>query len=99
MTHSGQFAKGCTPWNKGSESSIPEEKHYAWKGDKVGYYGLHRWVQKHLGCPDTCEHCKKSGLKGNQIHWANKSQLYKRELSDWLRLCAGCHLRYDRATS
>ena len=71
------------------------EKNGMWKGDKVGYYGLHIWVTGHLGRPLKCEHCKKSGLKGRQIHWANKSGEYKRDLADWIRLCVPCHKKYD----
>jgi len=48
-----------------------------------------------LGKPDTCEHCGVGELKGHQIHWADKSGQYKRELSDWLRLCVQCHKLYD----
>lgn len=66
-----------------------------WKGDEVGYSGLHQWVKRQLGTPNTCEHCKKSGLSSKAIHWANKSQQYKRDLSDWIRLCASCHKKYD----
>ncbi len=74
------------------------EKNGYWKGDAVGYSGLHRWVPKVLGKPDTCEACKKSELSGRQIHWANKSQKYQRVVSDWLRLCASCHKRYDNGS-
>jgi len=66
-----------------------------WKGDKVGMVALHDWVKRHLGYPDTCEYCGKSGLSGNDIHWANKSREYKRDLDDWVRLCVYCHLKYD----
>ena len=59
------------------------------------YVNLHYWVKRHLGTPEVCEHCGKSGLSGVQIHWANKSGEYKRELSDWLRLCTKCHKKYD----
>lgn len=61
----------------------------------MSYRALHLWVERNLGKPDKCEHCCKSGLSGHQIHWANKSQEYKRELTDWLRLCVVCHKRYD----
>lgn len=71
------------------------EKNHNWAGDNIKYTGLHKWVYRMLGRPDTCEHCGKSGLKGREIHWANKSGGYKRELSDWLRLCVHCHLKYD----
>ena len=75
---------------------LEEENHSCWIGDKVGYNALHSWVKKHLGYPDVCEHCKKNGLSGRQIHWANKDHEYKRILEDWLRLCAKCHSSYDR---
>ena len=65
-----------------------------WKGDEVGKGGLHDWVKKNLGKPNICEHCKSE--KEKKYEWANKSQKYKRELSDWLRLCTKCHAKYDR---
>lgn len=71
------------------------EEHPNWKVDGVGYTALHQRIRKILGKPDTCEHCKKSGLKGQQIHWANKSNEYKQDISDWIRLCAKCHKKYD----
>jgi len=71
------------------------ENHPNWVGDKVGYGGLHSWIRKYLGTADTCEHCGRSGLKGRQIDWANKSQKYLRDLNDWLRLCKSCHRKYD----
>lgn len=67
-----------------------------WKGDKVGYYGLHLWVKRQLGKPDTCEFCGRSGLSGRQIHWANRTGQYLRDVNDWLRLCSKCHGQYDK---
>ena len=66
-----------------------------WKGDKVGYDALHSWVERQLGKPDTCEECGKSKLKGRQIHWANISGDYIRDIADWRRLCAKCHGAFD----
>lgn len=43
----------------------------------------------------TCEHCKTSGLLRHKIHWANISRQYKRDKTDWMRLCAKCHKAYD----
>ncbi len=71
--------------------------HYNWKGENVGYRGLHEWIYNHLGQPDACEFCEQTGLSGHKIHWANKSGQYERNLSDWLRLCVSCHKRYDLA--
>jgi hypothetical protein len=72
------------------------KKNGLWKGDNVGYHGLHLWVGRHLGKPTTCEHCGKDGLTGRQIHWANKSRKYLRKKSDWIRLCVKCHKKYDK---
>lgn len=72
------------------------ELNYLWKGNKVTYSGLHHWVKSKLGTPSKCECCKTDGLSGKMIHWANKSQKYKRDTLDWLRLCAKCHKKYDK---
>lgn len=47
------------------------------------------------GRPNTCEHCGFVSDERKALDWANKSQQYKRELDDWLRLCKPCHKRYD----
>lgn len=70
-----------------------DEKSPSWKGDKVGYWGLHLWVKKKLGRPLLCEHCKT--ITAKRFEWANKSGLYRRDKSDWLRLCTSCHRKYD----
>jgi hypothetical protein len=72
-----------------------EEQSIRWAGDSVGYRGIHHWVNRKLGKPDTCEHCGKSGLKGRQIHWANISGNYLRDTNDWIRLCIKCHGIFD----
>ena len=66
-----------------------------WKGDKVSYVGLHIWVKNHLGSPHICENCNNSKLNHRQYHWANLSGEYKRDLSDWARLCVKCHHLID----
>ena len=73
-----------------------DEKSPHWKGEKVGYGGLHEWVYRKLGSPNICEHCKKRFTNNRQLHWANKSRTYKRDVKDWIRLCASCHKKYDR---
>jgi hypothetical protein len=107
-----QFKKGQMAWNKGKTGWMSkegrkriseinrknvEEKARHWLGDNVGYHGLHIWVKKHLGRPIKCSNCGKT-FKFNmkQIHWANKSGRYKRDLSDWVRLCAKCHKKFDQ---
>ena len=70
-----------------------EEKSWAWKGNKVGKVALHNWVERQLGKPNKCEHCNSTNEK--KYEWANKSQKYKRQLDDWIRLCPKCHAKYD----
>lgn len=69
------------------------DKKNSWKGDNVGYSGLHKWVTKLLGQPSYCAYCQSTDKK--YYHWANISHAYKRDLSDWVRLCVKCHSRYD----
>lgn len=71
------------------------ENNPKWKGDKVQYQALHSWISRTLGKPSTCEECKLTNLFNHKIHWANLSGKYKRELTDWKRLCAKCHLKLD----
>jgi len=67
-----------------------------WKGEKAGYHAKHGWVNRWLGRPEKCMACEKDGLIKQKIHWANISGEYKREITDWLRLCAKCHALFDR---
>ena len=86
-----EHAKGRVAWNKG----IPEGQGNAWKGEKVGYSGLHKWVTKHLGKPKKCTYCSST----EHVEWANISREYKRDLKDWIALCRSCHHIYDEITS
>ena len=79
-----EFKKGQKPWNYGVYKI------------NITYWGIHAWVNRELGKIDTCQFCGKSGLKAQQINWANKSGFYKREKTDWLRLCVKCHRHYDK---
>lgn len=79
-------------WNKGLKYDL-NERHSLWKGANASLTAKHSWVIRRLGKPNKCEHC---GITTKRMyHWANKSGKYKRELSDWIRLCVPCHKRYD----
>ncbi len=87
-------------WNKGKIADkdnrvLSGDKHYAWKGDNVGNKSLHNWIRRKLGTPMICQLCDKEVEKTIQIHWANISHTYKRDLNDWIRLCVPCHKNYD----
>jgi hypothetical protein len=67
---------------------------YNWKGDKVGYHGIHRWIAKEKGKPQKCEGCGSTTKR--KYEWANKDHLYKRIKEDWVRLCTSCHRLHDK---
>ncbi len=69
------------------------EKHWRWMGDNAGYGGIHDWVRRWKGTPNTCEHCGRSGLK--RYEWANIDHQYNRILDDYIRLCVSCHQKFD----
>lgn len=88
---SGAFPKGHKPENK--TRFLPGEDNPMWKGDSVGYFGLHEWVGRRLGKPKYCDHCNR--MDQPKYEWANKSHQYLRDVSDWIRLCSSCHYKYD----
>lgn len=71
------------------------ESHYAWKGDKVSYRGLHYWLRRKLGKPTKCIQCGKVDTRPKFIQWANIDGTYRRVLSDYIPLCTSCHKLYD----
>ena len=79
-----------TEFKKGQNTG---ENNWNWKGDKVGYYALHAWVERNLGKPQTCELC--GDTSDRKYEWANISGNYKRELNGWKRLCTPCHAAFD----
>lgn len=84
-------------WSAETHAKRDKEMHHNWKGDKVTYWGIHKFIAFHKGRPRTCEHCKRTDAK--IYDWANKSHEYKRDLDDWIRLCRKCHIAYDGSAS
>ena len=68
-------------------------KNYWWKGDKVGYFSLHHWIEGNYGKPKICSHCGTTTAK--RFEWANISGKYKRDIKDFVRLCTKCHRKFD----
>lgn len=67
------------------------EKNPMWKGDDVGYEGVHWWVTRHKSRSEVCESC---GLN-KPLDLANISGQYKRDFDDWEWLCRSCHMVRD----
>ena len=62
-----------------------------WKGNKVGYGALHRWVRSRLKKPSVCGLCKNSSPRD----LSNKYGVYNRDLKNWEWLCRKCHMAVD----
>lgn len=87
-----EFQKGQVPWSLLNPDKIKRgENSHRWKGDDVGYGGVHQWVYKALGKPAVCTNCTKTDGSKRSYHWHNISGEYKRDLDDWIRLCSSCH--------
>jgi hypothetical protein len=62
-----------------------------WKGDMAGKIALHGWTRRRIPKPQLCQSCNQKPA----YDLANKSGLYKRDLSDWIWLCRKCHMESD----
>lgn len=71
-------------------------KHAGWKGDKVTYSALHKWVRYHKGSAAECSQCGVKKDTGKKIEWSNIDHNYSRNLEDYISLCVPCHKAYDR---
>jgi hypothetical protein len=82
------------PWNKGKSSpQVSGEKNGMWKGKNATMVAHHNWIKRRLGTPQKCELC--GTTEKRMYHWANISHMYKRDVSDYMRVCVPCHKKYD----
>lgn len=90
------FKKGMEPWSKGLKlPQYTNEGNPNWKGNKVSYVALHKWVYRHKGKALKCEFCGKEKTTPKSIQWANKDHKYLRNLEDFISLCVVCHRNFD----
>jgi hypothetical protein len=79
-----------------------KEKNWSWKGVKASYVTKHVWLHINYGSASKCENpnCdgpfKKDGTKKTRFHWANISDKYLRDVTDYIQLCVPCHSAWDR---
>lgn len=66
-------------------------KNPAWKGEGVGYPGVHSWIRKNKPKPKFCEDCGKE----KRLFAANVSGKYLRDINDYKWLCQSCHSKMD----
>lgn len=77
-----------------AKKAYHDENHPLWK-EKPSYNALHSWIRRKLGSPKKCSQCDFTSENNYQIHWANISHEYKRDVNDFIRMCASCHKKYD----
>jgi len=90
MIKQGQRLSPNTEFKKGITT---DGNHPFWKGNDVGYYALHAWVVRKWGKADCCEN--DASHIGRRYEWSNISGKYKRERSNWEKLCQSCHRKAD----
>lgn len=66
--------------------------HHNYKED-ASYSAVHYWIARRYGKAKQCINCQVEDK--SRYFWANVSGEYKRDISDWLELCASCHSKFD----
>lgn len=73
--------------------------HWNWRGDAVGYFGVHHWLHKQIK-PTVCQQCGNdpgfTRAGHTKLQWANISHTYRRDINDWKVLCISCHWKFDK---
>lgn len=74
-----------------------KESNINWKGDDVGYIGLHYWVKRNWpgGIPKSCQTCSVMVYGKKGLHLANITGIYSRDFSNWQFMCPKCHVKFD----
>lgn len=67
-----------------------------WKGADAGLDAQHKRISAVRGTPKSCEHCGTTD-PDKHYHWAFNNTGDRLNIWDYLRLCAGCHRKYDVA--
>ena len=88
-----RFQKGHLP--SGNRKLPKGRDHHAWKGNKVGYRGLHYWLYRIKGVPKKCAICGMKRTTPKDLNWANIDHHYRRNPDDYVALCRSCHKIYD----
>jgi hypothetical protein len=93
-THTDEARAKISAAMRGNDHSPTGKDSPHWRGDEVGYGGLHDWMTKQYGQPVGCEDCGTTD-PDKRYEWANISGEYRRDRSDFRRLCKKCHNDLD----
>lgn len=78
----------------------------AWKGNKIGYSRIHKWLAEKFGRASKCENIRCSYPRRNgagsivkmprRFEYALiRGMVYKRKRENFIQLCPSCHRKYD----
>ncbi|MEK6879365.1 MAG: hypothetical protein AABY22_07155 [Nanoarchaeota archaeon] len=85
------FSCGCFV-----KERIPRgENHYHWKGDKIGYEALHKWLRRIYGNANKCENPDCKSIVKTYEYALLKRKKYERKRENFWQLCRSCHRKYD----
>ena len=101
-----KYAQSKSPiLKKGHKYHVFAENHPAWQKENPSYRAVHGWIRSRHGKANKCENenCiypRKSArgellVKPKSFQWANISGEYKRDIADFIQLCASCHKKFD----
>jgi hypothetical protein len=82
-------------WKKRKRIDQRGELNPNWKGDTVGWNGIHWWLRRNLPKAGCCEECGKKGK--TDYAFRHHPEPYTRIRDDYAELCRSCHIRFDRA--
>jgi hypothetical protein len=92
LTNNGNETR-FKPGHQTSENRVMPSgaDHKAWKGQEVGYRGMHYWVIRQKGKAQKCSKCGST----KSVQWANVDHKYLRDIDDYVEMCSSCHKLYD----
>lgn len=83
--------KHSSEWIRLMRNNRLGENNPNWVGDKIGYIGVHGYINRNYPKPELCQDCKKR----KAYDLANMTGIYSRELKNWKWLCRRCHMQRD----
>ena len=91
----GEHFNSETEFKKGRKGDR-NEKHPQWKGDNVGYGGIHTWLRINFGNPYKCENVDCLHKISKRFEWALiKGKKCERKRENFMQMCVSCHRKYD----
>jgi len=73
-----------------------KEQATRWAGNKVGYQGIHLWLDQNYNKANKCENIDCKHISNN-YNWCLKRKCkHERKRGNYIKLCRSCHCIYDR---